>query len=32
LARLQEDGITFDQLLDIYAAAGQDVRPHLTAE
>ena len=30
-ARLQEDGITFDQLLDIYAAAGQEVRPHLTA-
>lgn len=29
LARLQEDGITFDQLLDIYAAAGQDLRPHL---
>lgn len=29
LARLQEDGITFDQLLDIYAAAGQDIRPHL---
>lgn len=31
LARLQEDGITFDQLLDIYEAAGQDVRPHLIA-
>ena len=29
LAALQEDGITFDQLLDIYAAAGQDIRPHL---
>ena len=29
LARLQEDGITFDRLLDIYAAAGQDLRPHL---
>ena len=29
LARLQEEGITFDQLLDIYAAAGQDIRPHL---
>ena len=29
IARLQEDGITFDQLLDIYAAAGQDIRPHL---
>ena len=32
LARLQEDGITFDQLLDIYAAAGQDIRPHLEAQ
>ena len=29
LAELQESGITFDQLLDIYAAAGQDIRPHL---
>ena len=29
LAQLQEDGITFDKLLDIYAAAGQDIRPHL---
>ena len=29
LARLQEDGITLDQLLDIYAAAGQDIRPQL---
>lgn len=29
LARLQEEGITFDQLLDIYSAAGQDIRPHL---
>ena len=29
IAVLQEDGITFDQLLDIYAAAGQDIRPHL---
>jgi hypothetical protein len=29
LAVLQETGITFDQLLDIYAAAGQDIRPHL---
>lgn len=27
--RLQHEGITFDQLLDIYAAAGQDIRPHL---
>lgn len=31
LADLQENGITFDQLLDIYAAAGQDIRPHLDA-
>lgn len=29
LADMQRDGITFDQLLDIYAAAGQDHRPHL---
>ena len=29
LAALQDTGITFDQ--DIYAAAGQDLRPHLTA-
>lgn len=29
IAALQEEGITFDQLLDIYAAAGQDIRPHL---
>lgn len=29
LADWQENGITFDQLLDIYAAAGQDIRPHL---
>ncbi len=29
LARLQEEGITFDQLLDIYAAAGQDIRSRL---
>lgn len=29
LAQLQETGITFDRLLDIYAAAGQDIRPHL---
>ena len=29
LAQLQEEGITFEQLLDIYAAAGQDIRPHL---
>ncbi|MGR3515161.1 MAG: DUF2199 domain-containing protein [Paracoccaceae bacterium] len=29
LAQLQEDGISFDQLLDIYAAAGEDLRPQL---
>ncbi len=29
LADWQENGITFDQLLDIYAAAGHDIRPHL---
>jgi hypothetical protein len=29
LAELQETGIDFDRLLDIYAAAGQDIRPHL---
>jgi len=29
LAEWQETGITFDHLLDIYAAAGQDIRPHL---
>ncbi len=26
----QRDGISFDRLLDIYAATGQDIRPHLT--
>lgn len=26
----QDTGISFDQLLDIYAACGTDVRPHLT--
>lgn len=26
----QRDGITFDQLLDIYAEHGSDIRPHLT--
>lgn len=31
LAQLQEDGISFDRLLDIYADAGQDIRPHLEA-
>lgn len=30
LAQAQRDGITFDRLLDIYAAAGHDLRPHLT--
>jgi len=29
LARAQTDGISFDELLDIYAATGTDVRPHL---
>ncbi len=29
LAHAQAEGITFDQLLDIYAATGTDVRPHL---
>ncbi|MDJ1007210.1 MAG: DUF2199 domain-containing protein [Paracoccaceae bacterium] len=29
LAVWQEQGISFDHLLDIYAAAGQDIRPHL---
>lgn len=31
LAALQESGISFDRLLDIYAASGQDLRPHLSA-
>lgn len=31
LAAAQANGISFDQLLDIYAACGTDVRPHLTA-
>ena len=26
----QRDGISFDELLDIYAACGTDIRPHLT--
>ena len=30
LRDLQELGLTFDQLLDIYAASGSDIRPHLT--
>ncbi|MFZ5961556.1 DUF2199 domain-containing protein [Thalassococcus sp. BH17M4-6] len=29
LAKAQADGISFDDLLDIYAASGQDIRPHL---
>ena len=29
LAGLQREGISFDRLLDIYAAAGNDLRPHL---
>ncbi|KMK67352.1 DUF2199 domain-containing protein [Puniceibacterium sp. IMCC21224] len=29
LAEAQRDGISFDDLLDIYAACGQDIRPHL---
>lgn len=29
LAQAQSDGISFDDLLDIYAASGQDIRPHL---
>jgi hypothetical protein len=29
LAARQADGISFDTLLDIYAASGQDMRPHL---
>ncbi len=29
LSKAQESGITFDQLLDIYAATGNDIRPHL---
>lgn len=31
LAQAQANGISFDQLLDIYAASGNDIRPHLTA-
>ena len=27
--RYQDEGISFDRLLDIYAASGQDIRPHL---
>ncbi|WP_425070962.1 DUF2199 domain-containing protein [Sagittula sp. S175] len=29
LQEAQTNGISFDDLLDIYAAAGQDIRPHL---
>lgn len=29
LAKAQEDGISFDDLLDIYDATGNDIRPHL---
>lgn len=29
LAQTQSQGISFDDLLDIYAAAGDDIRPHL---
>lgn len=32
LAAAQENGISFDQLLDIYAAFGQDIRPHLAQD
>lgn len=32
LAEAQKTGISFDQLLDIYAASGTDIRPHLTAD
>lgn len=31
LAWAQSNGISFDRLLDIYTAAGQDIRPHLEA-
>ncbi|MFC4733171.1 DUF2199 domain-containing protein [Salipiger abyssi] len=29
IAAVQKTGISFDRLLDIYAATGQDIRPHL---
>jgi hypothetical protein len=32
LAALQQDGISFDALLDLYAALGDDIRPHLTTD
>ena len=31
LREAQETGISFDDLLDIYAASGSDIRPHLAA-
>lgn len=30
LSDAQTDGIAFDDLLDLYAASGRDIRPHLT--
>lgn len=32
LATAQKNGISFDDLLDIYAEAGHDIRPHLMAD
>ncbi len=32
LAEAQAQGISFDDLLDIYAASGDDIRPHLVAD
>ncbi len=32
LAEAQKNGISFDDLLDIYAASGNDIRPHLSAD
>lgn len=32
LADAQRDGISFDALLDIYAASGMDIRPHLAQD
>ena len=32
LAQAQQNGISFDQLLDLYAACGDDIRPHLTQD
>lgn len=31
LKAAQDNGISFDELLDIYAASGEDIRPHLIA-